>query len=209
MYRNKSYPKIYFLLMNHLDKANFIEQDTFIYCLEGVADVEITTETEVVVNLEQLAFNYGVASIYKTCDTIEGLEDSLNALIYDDHGFKDYEIIYLVMKGEENSICLNDYFYTLDEIAEIFEGKLTGKIVHFANSKVLDLSSDEAQFFIDVTGAKAISGYGTAFNSLTSINLDKAFFSFFKENDNVFEIVEELYQKNYDLCKLLDFRLYY
>ncbi|MEZ7498121.1 hypothetical protein QO200_05150 [Flavobacterium sp. Arc3] len=195
--------------MNHLDKANFIEQDTFIFCLEGVRDIETETETEVVVNLEQLAVNYGLASIYKTCDTIEGFEESLSTLLYDDHGFKDYEIIYFVMKGEGNNICLNDYFYSLDEIAEVFEGKLTGKILHFANTKILDLTEEEAQYFIDVTGAKAISGYGTPFNSLTSINLDQAFFSFFKEDDNVFDIVETLFQKNYDQCKLLDFRLYY
>ncbi|WP_051219225.1 DUF6642 family protein [Flavobacterium frigidarium] len=195
--------------MNQLDTNHEDIFENFIFCLEGVPDIEESHSSEVVESLEKLAFNYGLASIYKTCDTIEGLEESLNTLLYDDHGFKDYEIIYLVMKGEENSICLNDYYYTLDEIAEVFEGKLTGKILHFANSKVLDLSSEEAQFFLDVTGAKAISGYGTPFDRLTSINLDKAFFSFFKETDNVFDIVEELFQKNYDLCKLLDFRLYY
>jgi hypothetical protein len=28
---------------------------------------------------------------------------------------------------------------------------MKGKILHFANSKVLDLSNDEAQYFLDVT----------------------------------------------------------
>jgi hypothetical protein len=32
---------------------------------------------------------------------------------------------------EENNICLHDY-YSLEEIAELFEGKLRGKIVHFS-----------------------------------------------------------------------------
>src|SRR6478752_7099550 len=130
-----------------------MDSDKFIFCLEAVADVEK--------NLAQLAFE-GISSIYKTCDTIEGLEESLSALLHDDHNFKDYEIIYLVMQGKRNNICLNDYYYSLEEIAELFEGKMTGKILHFANTKVLDLSKEEAQYFLDVTGATAISGYGVA-----------------------------------------------
>jgi hypothetical protein len=195
--------------LQSLDQQNYLDYDKFIFCLEAVPDVEIGVGTEVVKNLEQIAIEYGINSIYKTCDTIEGLEESLNALRYDDHNFKDYEIIYLVMEGEENNICLNDYYYSLDEIAELFEGKLTGKVLHFANTKILNLSAEEAQYFIDVTGARAISGYGTAYNRLTSINLDKTFFSLCQDEDDLIEIVEELHQKQYALCKLLDFRLYY
>jgi hypothetical protein len=186
-----------------------MDPDKFIFCLEAVPDIETETVTEVLKNLELLALEQGISSIYKTCDTIEGLEESLSALRYDDHNFKDYEIIYLVMKGEANNICLHDYYYSLEEIAELFEGKLTGKIMHFANTKILDLSEEEAQYFLDITGARAISGYGVAFNNLTSINLDKAFFCLCQEEDNVIEAVEELHQKHYELCKLLDFRLYY
>ncbi|RMB59456.1 hypothetical protein EAX61_07670 [Dokdonia sinensis] len=183
--------------------------DYFIYCLEGVLDVEIDDATETQKSLEQLTRQYGVASIHKTCDTIEGLEDSLNALVLDDHHFKDYEIIYLIMRGEANSICLNDYYYSLQEIAEIFEGRLAGKILHFSNAKVLDLDEEEAQYFLDVTGARGISGYGNEYKGIASSNLDKVFFHLFKEDDDMLEVVEELHQRHYEACKLLDFRLYY
>ncbi len=186
-----------------------IDVEKFIFCLEGVRDMETAKLTETQENLEQLAMQYGVASIYKTCDTIEGLEASLNALVMDDHHFKDYEIIYLVMTGEANSICLNDYYYSLQEIAELFEGRLKGKILHFSNAKVLDLDAEEAQYFLDITNAKAVSGYGNEFNGLSSSNLDKAFFNLFKEDDNMLDVVEELHQRHYNVCKLLDFRLYY
>ena len=187
-----------------------MDYDKFIFCLEAVSDAEAEIVTEVVTNLEQLAFAEGIASIYKTCDTIEGLEESLNILLYEDHNFKDYEIIYLVMQGEGNNIRINDYYYSLEEIAELFEGKMKGKILHFANAKILDLSNDEAQYFLDVTGARAISGYGTAFNSVPSSSpLDKAFFSLCQEENDLVAIVEELHEKHYAFCKLLDFRLYY
>lgn len=192
-----------------LPQEHAVDSENFIYCLEAVLDIETAQVTETQKNLEQLALQYGVASIYQTCDSIEGLEASLNALVLDDHHFKDYEIIYLVMAGEANSICLNDYYYSLQEIAELFEGRLRGKILHFSNAKVLDLDDDEAQYFLDITNAKAVSGYGNAFNGISSSNLDKAFFNLFKEDDTMFDVVEELHQRHYDVCKLLDFRLYY
>ena len=192
-----------------LPQEQSLNQDYFIYCLEAVHDIETDAVTEAQKSLEQLTMQYGVASIYKTCDTIEGLEDSLNALVLDDHNFIDYEVIYLVITGEANSICLNDYYYSLQEIAEIFEGKLKGKILHFSNAKVLNLDEEEAQYFLDITGAKGISGYGNECNGITSSNLDKAFFNLFKEDENMLDVVEELHQRHYTACKLLDFRLYY
>ena len=192
-----------------LQREELTDTDYFIYCLEAVNDIETEKVTEAQKKLEQLALQYGVASIYKTCDTIEGLESSLNALVLDDHNFKEYEIIYMVTTGEANSICLNDYHYSLQEIAEIFEGRLKGKILHFSNSKVLDLEEEEAQYFLDITGAKGISGYGNEFNGITSSNLDAAFFNLFNEDENMLDVVEELHQKYYKVCKLLDFKLYY
>lgn len=181
----------------------------FIFCLEAVSDIEKVTVTDIQHQLDRLALNYEIASIYKACDTIEGVEGSLSALLYDDHNFTNYEIIYLVMEGEDNAICIYDYYYSLDEIAELFEGKMKGKIIHFANTKTLELTNDEAQFFLDVTGAKAISGYGAKYSNLKSYNLDLEFFKLFQDNENIDEVVETLFEKNYALCKVLDFRLYY
>ncbi|GAA4232187.1 hypothetical protein GCM10022291_06390 [Postechiella marina] len=192
-----------------LPQKELLDTDYFIYCLEAVEDIEIDNFTETQNKLQQLTMQYGVASIYKTCDTIEGLESSLNALVLGDHNFKDYEIIYLVITGEANNICLNDYYYSLKEVAEIFEGRLQDKILHFSNAKILDLDDEEAQYFLDVTGAKAISGYGNAYSRITSSNLDIAFFNLFNEDDNMLDVVEELHQRYYKMCKLLDFRLYY
>jgi hypothetical protein len=192
-----------------LPQKQLIDTDYFIYCLEAVDDIETHKLTEAQKKLEQLTLQYGVASIYTTCDTIEGLETNLNTLVLEDHNFKNYEIIYLVITGEANSICLNDYYYSLQEIAEIFEGRLNGKILHFSNAKVLDLDEEEAQYFLDITGAKGISGYGNEFNGITSSNLDIAFFNLFNEDEHMLDVVEKLHQKHYKVCKLLDFKLYY
>lgn len=189
--------------------VSYAETDTFIFCLEGVPDTDDANASEVLQILEDIALHQNITSIYKACDTIEGLEDSLNNLLYDDHNFKDYEIIYLVMPGEPNNILINDYYYSLQEIAELFEGKMRGKLIHFANKKILDLTDEESQYFLDITGARAISGYGGRSEISSVHTIDRLFFALYQENDDFKEVVEVLFQKQYNLCKLLDFRLYY
>ena len=180
----------------------------YLYCLEGVTDVSAPNKSLILPSLVNLASHYGVTNVYKTCDSLEGLEESLSTLLYEDRHFKDYSILYLVFEGRGNQITLDKYYYTLEEIAEFFEGKLTGKIVHFANTMQLDLEEESFQYFLDVTGAKAISGYGNAVPLLSTV-LDNLFFALYQEYDDVTELVEELFQQHYALCKGLGFRLYY
>ena len=186
-----------------------MENEKFIFCLEAIPDLDNNDTTEVVKILEDIALQQGITSIYKACDTIEGLEESLNILLYEDHNFKHYEIIYLIMPGEPNNILINDYYYSIDEIAELFEGKMSGKIIHFANKKILDLTDEESQYFLDVTGARAISGYGNLSEISSTTTLDRVFFSLYQENEDFKEVVEMMFQRHFNLCTSLDFRLYY
>lgn len=179
-----------------------------LFCLEGVKDINATASSAIFHSLENLALYQGITNIYKTCDSIESLEESLSALLYADRHFKDYEILYLVFEGEGNSIVLDDYYYSLGEIAEFFEGKLSGKILHFANTKLLDLDEEEAQYFLDVTGAKAVSGYNKKQPVLSSF-IDNEFFGFCQQYDDVVEIVEELYVHHAAICNTMGFTLYY
>lgn len=182
--------------------------EKYIYCLEAVPDVTVDHKTAILPALEKLAFNFGITNVYNTCDSIEGLEENLNTLLYEDRDFKDYEVLYLVFEGEMNTIVIDNYKYSLEEIAEFFEGKLTGKIVHFANTMRLDLDSETAQFFLDVTGAKAVSGYVKSVPLLSTV-LDNFYFSLYQEYDDVVELVEILFEKHYVLCKSMGFQLYY
>ena len=76
--------------------------------------------------------------------------------------------------------------------------------------EILDLTDEECQYFLDVTGARAISGYGySSPDTSSAFTIDRVFFSLFYENDDLAEVVENMFQKHYKLCKLLDFRLYY
>jgi uncharacterized protein YjfI (DUF2170 family) len=180
----------------------------YIYCLEAVADIDSSNESGILPSLENLALQYGITNVHKTCDSIEGFEESLSMLLYEDRNFKDYGIVYFVVKGNGNQIILDDFYYSLEEIAEFFEGKLTGKILHFCNQMLLELDKESAQYFLDVTGAKAISGYGNK-TPVDSFVIDNLFFWLCQEYEEVTELVEELFLRQYTLCQAMGFQLYY
>jgi hypothetical protein len=179
-----------------------------IYCLESVPDIEQTKPSVISHSLENLALQYGVTNVHKTFDSIEGFEESISTLVYEDKHFKDYGIIYLIVEGRGNELKIDNYYYSFEEIAEFFEGKLKDKIIHFANTFQLDLEEETFQYFLDVTGAKAVSGYANQVPILSTV-LDNLYFSLSEEYDEVTDLVEVLYDKQYTLCSTLGFRLYY
>lgn len=183
-------------------------ENSNLFCLEAVENIHSNQNSKIFDFLGHLALEYDITNVYQTCDTLEGLEQSLNNLLYEDRNFKDYEIIFLVVSGRGKEIEIDNYFYSLEEIAELFEGKLKGKIIHFANSKTLEIDLETAQYFIDITGAKALSGY-TKRSLVDSLALDAKLFEYYQETDNVTELVQMLLDKHNVLCQALGFRLFY
>ena len=72
----------------------------------------------------------------------------------------------------------------------------------------MDLEEETFQYFLDVTGAKAITGYANQVPILSTI-LDNLFFSLSEEEENIVDLTEELFDKQYTLCKSMGFRVYH
>ena len=69
-----------------------------LYCLESVPNITTQTSSIILPSLEKLALQYNITNVYQTCDSIEGLEESLSTLLYEDRNFNNYEIIYFVFR---------------------------------------------------------------------------------------------------------------
>lgn len=179
-----------------------------LFSLEGLSEITLESSSKIIPYLEQLAIKYGLTNVYKSCECIDTFESSLDVLLYEDRNFQDYELLYFVFKGADDYISLDRYTYTLQEIAERFEGKLTNKILHFSNQKALNLDQEESQYFLDVTGAKALSGY-THTHGISSTPLDMNFFGLYDSDMDIRDLVETLFEKNYKACTELGFHLYY
>lgn len=179
-----------------------------LYCIECVTDLENHTHSDTWLFLEKLAQHYNIHNVYKACEDMESLEAGLSQLIYEDSEDSDFLIIYFIVKGQANEIVLGDSIYRLEEIAELFEGKLKGRILHFANTKSLDLTEESFQYFLDVTGATAVSGYIHE-SPIFSAALDLHYFSLYREIYEVVDLVHTLYEKYAKLYHAMGFRLYY
>jgi len=193
-----------------MDVSKYDEEfDNFkLYCLEGVDDIEKLEKTDVLDFLQHLALTKNITNVYQSCDSFEGFEANISNLLFHDRNFRDYKIIYLVFNGQNDNIEIDGYYYSLEEIAELFQGRLTDKIIHFANTKQLELEDETFQYFLDVTGAKAVSGYVKQAPVLSNL-LDQHYFELAKEYDDEVELVEALFDKHANLCLVLGFRLYY
>lgn len=179
-----------------------------LFCLENLPDMALEDSSKTLPYLEQLAMKYGLTNVYKSCECIDTFESSLDTLLYEDRNFQDYELLYFIFKGFDDYITLDRYTYSLQEIAERFEGKLTDKILHFSNQKALNLDEEECQYFIDVTGAKAVSGYSKQ-HLISSTPLDMTFFGLYDPDTAIRDLVESLFEKNFKACTELGFHLYY
>ncbi|WP_177765637.1 DUF6642 family protein [Flavobacterium sp. I3-2] len=187
---------------------NFAEESYKLYCLQNTSELEENPELNVFFMLEKLTLNFGITNVYKNFDSIESFQESLETLVYTDRNFKEYELIYLILSGKNGTIEIDGYLYSFEEIAEVFQGKLNNKILHFANTKDLNLDEETAQYFLDITGAKAISGY-TNNSPIFSNILDYHYFKLYQVYDNIFELIEKLFEQQYALCTNMGFRLYY
>lgn len=190
------------------EKSSKMPHKHYVYCLESVTDCSVESKSPIVQSLYNLAAQYGITNVHKTFDSIEGFEENISNLLYEDRNFKDYAVIYLILDGRRNELKIDNYYYSFEEIAEFFEGKLKGKIVHFTNTLQLDLEEETFQYFLDVTGAKAISGYANQVPMFSTV-LDNLYFSLMEEIDDVVELTETLFEKKYALCNSLGFRMYY
>lgn len=170
--------------------------------------MELDTSSKMFPYLENLALRYDITNVYKSCDSIESFEASLEVLLYEDREFQDYEILYFVFEGEEDRIEIDRYTYSLSEIALLFEGKLNNKIIHFANTKVLNIDNETAQDFLNITGAKALSGYKHP-SPIFSAILDSRLFGLYVDTIDPPELIETLFKENYNLCKNLGLELHY
>ncbi len=127
-----------------------------IFCLEtdwwGVKD---TTTVEPVLHLHRGIGTRGEFEYYIQKVTTKGLSR--------------YPVLYLGFHGEPGCLYLGDLYLgdrrgrkglvTLDELADLLEGKCKGKVIHFGSCSTLDVHGQTLKAFLRKTNALALLGY--------------------------------------------------
>lgn len=179
-----------------------------IFCLEGDWKENLKHKSSILPALELLELNTGIQSIYKTCGSYGEFEVRLKQILADKRKYDSFEIIYLAFHGRKNHIIIGEVDYSLEEIAKTFEGRLDGKMIHFGSCKTLSIGEEQAKYFLEVTGAKAISGYGKNVAFISSTVVDILFFEMFQKFERLHSIRDNMHKHYGDLFRALDFKFY-
>ena len=128
-----------------------------IYCLEGNWNKNPRSNQSVKPILDLLHTFSKMKYIYRKCATKDEFLKGLKT--FTQKRYSNYTVLFIAYHGRENSIYFGNDYITLKEIANVLEGKLNGKIVHFGSCSTLHTSSKNITDFVTRTGCSLISGY--------------------------------------------------
>ena len=128
-----------------------------IFCIEGCWSNHPKSRLSIRPILELLNTFYGVKYIYRKCLSKEDFLTTLHTFTY--KHYVNYPILYIAYHGLTNRICIGNDTITLKEIADVLEGKTTGKIIHFGSCSTLNTSDRNITNFMERTGCSHLSGY--------------------------------------------------
>lgn len=179
-----------------------------IFCLEGDWNENLKHRSSILPALELLELNNDIQTIYKTCASYEEFKTRIEQILSDDRKYKYFEIIYLAFHGSKSNLYMGKERVSLKKIAESFENKLQGKIIHIGSCKTLS-DEREAYCFLNKTGAKAIAGYSKNVDFISSTVTDILFFDLCQNYERMHTIKTNMAKKYGDLGQALGFEIYY
>ena len=170
--------------------------EKYIYCLEGSWHKNPRSNQSVKPILELLHNFHKVKYTYRRCLTKGEFLSGLQAFTH--KRYSKYAILYIAYHGFKNGIYIGKEFITLKEIADLLEGKLYGKIVHFGSCSTLRTSENNIYDFINRTKCFFISGYKKDVGYINSAAFEMLYFEALQKYRSLGKMkvtVEEKYSK--------------
>lgn len=147
----------------------------YIYCLEGNWNKHPHSKQSVRPILDLLRTFSRIKYIYRKCSTKEDFIKGLQT--FTQKRYSNYPILYIAYHGHKNRIYFGNEYITLKEIADVLEGKLNGKIIHFGSCSTLNTTGRNITDFINRTGCFFVSGYKKDVPYIESIAFELLYFN--------------------------------
>lgn len=129
----------------------------YIYCLEGNWNTNPRSKQSIRPILDILYYSAGIRYVYRKCNTKDEFFEYLQQFTF--KRYKNYRILYIAFHGQPNGIQIGRDFVTLSEIADVLEGHLSGRIVHFGSCSSMRTKRANIDDFMNRTKANLVSGY--------------------------------------------------
>ena len=182
-----------------------------IYCIEGDWASKPANSISVMKALDFLKSIHEINFEIKDCITKEELKARFE--LYRQRPYDNYGICYFACHGTNGNIHLRDnskkqHVFSLDEVADIADGALKGRIVHFGCCNTLQ-NEKKARLFLEKTEAKAVCGYKNTVLFLKSTLLDILLFEKIQDFKNGGPIESRMNKLYEGMIDELGFVMYY
>lgn len=179
-----------------------------VLCLEGNWDHRhrLTNTSTVRPILDLLAGQKQINFIHKDVATADELKHYLRKWLQKQ--YQAYNIGYLAFHGAPGALCVGKEDVSLDELAEIIDGKGSGRILYFGSCSTLATDQeDEIKQFLKKTKIKAVCGYSEEIPWIESAAFEVLLIDALSSYQRI-HAANNFLQKDYpNLCKRLDFRM--
>jgi hypothetical protein len=180
-----------------------------IFCLEGDWNENLKQKSSILPALELLQLNANIQSVYKTCATKVEFYARLEQLLGNKTKYGKYQIIYLAFHGFKGGIEISkNEEISLEELADVFEGRLHDKIIHFGSCSTLKAHEDSIYHFLEKTNALAISGYQKDIDFISSTVFDVLYFEICQQYKSISALNDKMFNFYGELCEQLKFKIY-
>ncbi|KAF5036772.1 hypothetical protein DSECCO2_571620 [anaerobic digester metagenome] len=184
-----------------------MKNQRFIYCLEGSWNKNPRSNQTIKPILDLLFTFSKIKYIYRKCTDKENFIKELQR--FSQKRYSNYTILYIAYHGRKNRIYFGNEYITLKEIANVLEGKLNGKIVHFGSCSTLNTTEKNINDFINRTGCSFISGYQKDVEYIDSSAFEMVYFETIQKYYSLKKIKLNLIKKYPTLSERLRFILFY
>lgn len=178
----------------------------YIYCLEGNWNKHPHRNQSIKPILDLLFTFSKIKYIYRKCSTKEDFIKGLQA--FTQERYSNYTVLYIAYHGRKNRICFGKEYVTLKEIADVLEGKLNGKIVHFGSCSTLNITERNIMDFINRTGCSFVSGYKKDVPYIESSAFELLYFNVLNTYRTYTTIKKNIISKYSTLVDILRFTIF-
>lgn len=184
-----------------------------IFCLETEWNMSRTRKmrdrTSMLPLLTFLEESSKIEFVFRNVASRNDLQFYLSQLRY--KTYDQFEIVYFAFHGITRSIDIPsepEHPLELTELAELSNGLLKNRIIHFGSCRTLNTSDRIINGFKIASGARIVSGYTKTIDFVKSSILDIAYFSEIQRSSKVHTLKSRIHRSYGSLATELGFKLF-
>lgn len=176
-----------------------------IICLEGMWSNRLTDRSSVLPVLDLLERNECIDYIHRDVGTVGELEHYLGKWLQ--KGYGRFGTAYLAFHGEPGAVFVGRSKVSLEDLAEILDGRAAGRVLYFGSCSTLDIPRAEIKQFVKMTKVRGVCGYLVDVDWIESAAFEILLIEALSRYKRI-DAVDAWMRKNYSgLCRRLKFRL--